>query len=145
MGIVERLPHSLFEGVVPGFNRLQIKHLVSGDRDAMREERIRQACDDKFGKLASWKQNGARTILLLENPDIQLTNSARVAETYLSIAQSRSDRPDETYIVDTYPTESWHLWPLLTGEKTNFELGQEKHPLADEINPATLVAVTKRA
>ena len=134
-----------FEGVVPGYNRLQIKHVVTGDRDAMREQRFRQACDDKFGKLASWKKDGARTILLFENPDIQLTNSARVAETFLSIAQSQSDRPDETYVIDTYPTGSWFLWPLLIGEKTYFDLGQAKHPLADEIDPATLAVVTKRA
>ena len=134
-----------FEGIVPGFNRLQIRHAVTGDPETMREERIRQACDGKFGKLASWKKDaGARTILLLENPDIQLTNSTRVAETFLSIAKGRPDRPDETYLIDTYSTGPWFLWPLLIGEKTYFDLGQERHPLAEEIDPATLVPATKR-
>jgi hypothetical protein len=133
-----------FEGI-PGLGRLQIRHSVTGDREAMREQRIRQACDDKFGKLASWKHDaGARTVLLLENPDIQITNSSRVAETFLSLAEPRSDRPDETYLIDTFTSGPWFLWPLLIGDKTYFDLGRETHPLALEIDPAALVSVTKR-
>jgi hypothetical protein len=133
-----------FEGIA-GLGHLQIVHSVGADREAMHEQRIRQACDDKFWKLAIWKRDeGARTILLLENPDIQLTNVARVAETFLSIANVRSDRPDETYLIDTYATGPWFLWPLLINEKSYFDLGQERHPLGEEIDPATLIAATKR-
>jgi hypothetical protein len=48
-----------FEGVIPGWNRLQIKHNVKGnpqERHEQREQRMRQACDTKFGKLAAWKR-----------------------------------------------------------------------------------------
>jgi hypothetical protein len=129
--------------VIPGLGRLQIKHIVEGDRDALREKRIRQACDDKFEKLAWWKKDaGARTILLLENTDIQLTNSSSVAETFLSIANDRPDRPDETYLIDTCTSCSWFLWPLLIDEKSYFDLGRERHPLAWELDSAVLVCVT---
>jgi hypothetical protein len=133
-----------FEGI-PGLGRLQITHCVKGDWDAMREKRIRQACDDKFEKLAWWKKNaGARTILLLENTDIQLTNSSSVAETFLSIAKGRPDRPDETYLIDTCTSGSWFLWPLLIDEKSYFDLSRERHPLAWEVASADLVCATKR-
>lgn len=133
-----------FQGVVAGYNRLQIHHLASGDREAPRKERLRQASDDKFGKLALWKANGARTVLVLENPDIQLTNVAHVAETLISITQTRTDTPDEIYQVDTYATGFWYLWPLLISDKTYFDLGRKVHPLGWEIDPATLTSVTSR-
>jgi hypothetical protein len=106
-----------FESLVPGWHRLHINTLISGDREGMRSRRIQQACDDKFPKLAVWKwESAARTILLFENPDIQLTNAAYVAASFLAIAQSRQDRPDETYLLDTYATGDWYLWPLLDQE-----------------------------
>lgn len=133
-----------FENLARGFNRLEIKHLLTGDLDALREDRIRKACNDKFGKLMWWKNDGARSVLLLENPDIQLTNAALVAETFLSIARGRPERPDETYLIDTYPTGPWYLLPLLVGNETYFDLGQKKHPLAEEVDPSILVPVTMR-
>jgi hypothetical protein len=124
-----------YQAAVLGYNMLVIKHLASDDRGAAREERIRIACNKKFGKLAAWKADGARTVLVLENLDIQITNVAHVAETFLSIIKGRSDAPDEVYQLDTYTTGGWFLWPLLIGGKTYFDLGQEVHPLAWEIDP----------
>jgi len=94
-----------------------------------RKRRIQQACDAIFGKRAAWKRDaGARTILLLENPDMQATNSTSVAEAFLSIAEGRLDRPDETYLIDTSTNPIWYLWPLLIDEKSYFDLGRERHP-----------------
>ena len=132
-------------GGMPNFRRLQIIHVVTGDRGPLREQRMRQACDDKFGKLASWKKDaGARTILLLENPDILLTHSSNVADMFLSIAEGRADWPDETYLIDTYTSGDWYLWPLLIDGKSYFDLGKERHPLAWEVNPASLAFATGR-
>jgi hypothetical protein len=95
--------------------------------------------------MAAWKMDaGARTVMLLENPDIQLTNSSLVADTFLSIVSGRSDRPDETYLIDTSSNGPWFLWPLLIDERSYFDLGRVMHPLAWELEPETLASVTKR-
>jgi hypothetical protein len=56
----------------------------------------------------------ARTILVLEDNNIQLTNQSIVAETYLPLAMARSDRPDETFLVASLK-DPWHAWPMLIG------------------------------
>jgi hypothetical protein len=100
--------------VQPGY--FLIKHIVTGDQQQARADRIRAACDKKFPKLNNWKQTeGARTVLILEDNDIQLTNHAIVAETYLPLAKARSDRPDETYVVVTC-MDPWWAWPILVGD-----------------------------
>jgi hypothetical protein len=65
-----------FHGL-PG--RFQLKHLTGSGQP--RAPRIQRACDDKLPKLAMWKQcENARTILVLEDNDVQLTNQSVVAD-----------------------------------------------------------------
>ncbi len=75
---------------------------------------------------------------------MQATNSTSVAEAFLSIAEGRLDRPDETYLIDTSINPIWYLWPLLIDEKSYFDLGRERHPLPWEVDGAVLVSATKR-
>jgi hypothetical protein len=106
-------------GTLPGL--VQLKHLT-GAADEPRAIRMQRACDDKFGKLARWKRSDvARTILVLEDNDVQLTNSTIVAETYLPVATMRDDTPDETYLVSTC-TSPWRAWPILVDGRTYFDL-----------------------
>jgi ribosomal protein L7/L12 len=84
--------------IVPG-RYFQIKHTVDNIAK-LRSDRMQAAIDKKFPKLAAWKKNnGAKSILVLEQNDIQLTNPSIVADAYLSLAQARLDRPAETYLV----------------------------------------------
>jgi hypothetical protein len=134
---------------VPGFKRLIIKHNVAGDtvtREAHRQERIERACStNRFDKLAVWKERaGARTILILENPDIFTTNTASVANAYLSIAASRSIKPDEAYLFDTSDRTEWFLWPLQIDDQTYFDINGDMQPLLGTFRPSELVSVTKR-
>jgi len=132
-----------FESVVkPGY--FVIKHLVTGDREQARTDRIRTACEKKFPKLDAWKQTeGARTILVLEDNDIQLTNHAIVAETYLPLAQARTDRPDETYIVVTC-MDPWRAWPILVDDVSYFDLARSGNAEGWEIDQTALMALTER-
>jgi hypothetical protein len=124
--------------------RFMIKHLLTGDTNAMRAERIRQACDDKFPKLAAWKaDNRARTILILEDNDIQLTNQSIVTESFLPIANARDDRPDETYMLTTYG-DTWYAWPILIDGVSFFDLSERYHPIHLEIDSSALTPVTSR-
>jgi hypothetical protein len=132
-----------FESVrQPGF--FSIVHIVTGDREQARTDRFRAACDKKFPKLNSWKQTeGARTILILEDNDIQLTNQAIVAETYLPLAKARTDRPDETYVVVTC-MEPWRAWPILVGDVSYFDLAGRADEVGWEIDQAALSGLTGR-
>jgi hypothetical protein len=131
-----------FENIVPP-GRLQIVHVLGGDRAKARAERFARACDKKFPKLAWWKaEKGARSILVLEDNDIQLTNQATVAETFLPIAEARKDRPDETYLVASCVTP-WIAWPILIDQKTYFDFARNGKSYW-EIDQTQLSEVTLR-
>jgi hypothetical protein len=134
---------------VPGFKRLIIMHLVVGDRAARQaqlQNRVERACStERFDKLAVWKeQAGARTVLILENPDIFITAAANVADAYLAVAASRSNRPDEAYLFETSNSTVWFLLPLQIGEKTYFDINGDMQPLLGTFTPSELVSATKR-
>ena len=122
-----------FDGFRNQPGRFQLKHQTRA-LDEPRAFRIQRTCDDKFPKLAMWKRSDkARTILVLEDNDVQLTNSSIVAETFLPIAMARADAPDETYMIST-DTSPWCVWPLLVGGRTYFDLAAISHPIHFEIN-----------
>lgn len=53
--------------------------------------------------MAVWQRNGARSILVLEDTDIQTSGSSSVAEAFLEVEQSvPGSKPDEVYLVDTF-------------------------------------------
>jgi hypothetical protein len=133
-----------FESLGSG-GRFQVTNLLSGDPEAKRRERIQLACDDKFPKLAAWKvREGARTILVLEDNDIQLTNQSLVANVFVPIARARSDAPDETYLIMTYDSDTWYAWPILIDNVSYFDLSARYHPIHLEIDPAILKPITSR-
>ncbi|RXT54156.1 hypothetical protein [Bradyrhizobium betae] len=122
-----------FDGIAGMEGRFQLKHLTRGS-ETPRVERIARACEKKFPKLARWKQSdGARTVLVFEDNDVQLTNVSIVAEAYLPIAGARADAPDETYMVSTY-TLPWYAWPLLVAGQSYFDLAAISHPVHFEMD-----------
>jgi hypothetical protein len=124
--------------------RFQIVHVVTEDKEQARTDRISRACDKKFPKLAAWKRtHDARTILVFEDNDIQLTNHVVVAKTYLPLARARADRPDETYLIATC-MDPWSVWPLLIDDLSLFELLKGDNDPRWEINPDKLTALTTR-
>jgi hypothetical protein len=137
-------PVSLYRRPGPGIlgGRLEVVELVSGqNREQRRLSRIAKACNGKFPKLAAWKRDhGARTVLVLEENDIQLTNVALVADAVLDHVQSAMDRPDEIYLVSTFH-DPWWLSPILVGAKTLFDIDGQ---YAWEVDPAPLTDLTRR-
>ncbi len=116
---------------VPG--RFQLAHLVSGSEQE-RTLRLQRACEKKFPKLAIWQQSyNARTILVFEDNDIQLTNVVVVTDAFLSVARKRHDVPDETYMVSTH-APSWRAWPLLVNGRDYFDLAADNGRVDFEID-----------
>ncbi|MGD9542722.1 MAG: hypothetical protein AB7F41_11965 [Methylocystis sp.] len=125
--------------------RMQSVHIFQGDLDASRKQRMNRACKEKFPKLAWWKKNkSARTVFLLEDADILLTNEIIVAETYLSITAARTDVPDETYLLSTCVNNSWTLVPLLINGNSLFQLSGDGPLCHWNVDPETLSPVTNR-
>jgi hypothetical protein len=128
--------------LVPG-HHFQLTHLVQNS-EQLRKDRIRASVQKKFPKLAAWKRDHkARTILVLEDNDIQLTNQAIVTETFLPLALARSDRPDETYVVASC-MDPWHAWPVLIDGTSYFDFAQSGDAQDWAIDPTKLSALTKR-
>ena len=61
---------------------------------------------------------------MLEHNDVQTTNVFVVADAYLGVTTSRSDAPDETYMVSTY-TSPWYAWPILIDGQSYFDLATQ--------------------
>ena len=104
-----------------------IRNLVTGDVEAGRRDRIQAAYDRKVPKLLKWKASGARTILILEEDDIFLTNHFNVADALAQIEASRTDRPDEIYLLSVF-TSMWLITQLRLDDKTLYDL-----PVDDQI------------
>lgn len=122
-----------FDGIAGMGGRFQLKHLTRG-AETPRVERIARAREKKFPKLARWKQSdAARTVLVFEDNDVQLTNVSIVAEAFLPIATARADAPDETYMVSTC-TSPWYAWPVLVDGRSYFDLAAISHPIHFEID-----------
>jgi hypothetical protein len=116
-----------------------IRHLVEGDVEAGRLQRIREAYNRKVPKLLQWRRSGAQTILILEEDDIFLTNHFKVADALVQIEGSSTNRPDEVYLLSVF-TSKWLITRLRVGDRTLYDM-----PVDDrfwETDPASLVNMT---
>ncbi len=88
--------------------QISIKHIYSeADFEKDRAERIQRAYRDKSAKLAAWRKLGARSILIFEESDIQLTNVQSVADAVDEVEKTATEKPDEIYLVSSAIDESW--------------------------------------
>lgn len=81
--------------------RLMPGRFAPPELEDLRRERLLKALKDKSPKLHAAKLPGTRTVLVLENSDIALTNEGVVSETINDLTQQVSHMPDDIYIVGT--------------------------------------------
>ena len=84
------------------------------DKEALRKKRLERALSDKSLKLQRCKEEGARTVLVLESDDIALTSYDLVGAALVALAKEPTDKsqfPDEIYFVETF-TDPWIVWPM---------------------------------
>lgn len=138
-------PVSLHRTTTEGFPpRFTIRHIVDGNQEAGRVDRIREACERKFPKLATWKRDhGARTVLVLEENDIQLTNQQVVADALIEVEATMPARPDEVYLVSTAVDHPWWSFALRVDERNYYDFSRAFECLA-EVDPNTLTDLTGR-
>lgn len=117
-----------------------MKYFVAGDVEQARTARLQKACEDKFPKLTTWKQDGAKTVLVLEENDLSLTNHQRVADALIPVEAAMPDAADEVFLVSTSIADKWWITCLRRAGKTYYDDDERFH----EIDPATLIGLTKR-
>jgi hypothetical protein len=128
-------------GRSPLSGRFTVKPYVGGDLESARLVRLQKACEDKFPKLAAWKRSdGARTVLVLEENDMSLTNHQRVADTMSLAEENMSDPPDEIFLVSTFIRDKWWVTCLRREGKTYYDDGERFHVF----DPMALTGLTRR-
>jgi hypothetical protein len=93
--------------------RLFIQRFAPKDYETLRAQRIEKAMTKKLPKLKVWKDGGARTILVLENGDISLSNHVAILEAAEIALAGRADGPGELWLVDTTIDSQWTAWCLI--------------------------------
>jgi hypothetical protein len=118
--------------------RFAIVQKINEDLEAARRARILRACEKKYPKLAIWQSLGARTVLVLEDNDIQTTGDHLVADALLAAEKTVScNRPDEVYLVTTF-SDPWYGHVIRMDGKTYFDFDYEtQHNRYWEIEPAS--------
>lgn len=120
---------------------ISVVHLVSNPDD-LRLARIRRAYAKKPPKLAEWRSRGARTVLVLEATDDQLTNPPSVARAVLQIEEQLGDQPDEIYfVVSAFPP--WSVWHIRVDDRTYLDL-TDPDERAWDIDQDLLSSITAR-
>jgi hypothetical protein len=80
-------------------SRLLAMRKAPPNYDKLRVDRIRKSLNDKLPKLAQWKMR-ARTVLVLENRDMALSNHWEIANCLEETLKDRDDVPDQIWLVD---------------------------------------------
>ncbi len=95
-----------------------MKYFVAGDVEQARTARLQKACEDKFPKLATWKRDGTKSVLVLEENDLSLTNHQRVADALVPALAAMPDVADELFLVSTSIAYKWWITCLRRAGKT---------------------------
>jgi hypothetical protein len=133
---LHRLESRIFRG------KLQVVHVVA-DVENRRLERVSIALKKKMPKLAIWKTDaGARTVLVLEENDIQLTNCHVVTDAVLKSEQTLGHAADEIYLVTTSFTP-WQVHLVRVGDRSYFDLSDPDERSWDA-HPSQLSSLTGR-
>jgi hypothetical protein len=118
---------------------LFIPRFAPRDDETLRAERIARAMAKKLPKLKIWKDGGARSVLVLENRDISLSNHVAILEAAETALAGRNDHPDELWLVDTAINSEWTAWCLIR-DGVSFPDEDTQHRYWD-FKPADLEAV----
>jgi hypothetical protein len=133
-----------FLPAVPLPGHFQIIHLVTGNLEEARKSRIREACAKKFPKLEMWRRDsGARTVLILEDNDLQLTNPQRVFDVLTQVEHTFTNKPNEIHLVSTMIENPWYVHALRIGDRDYYELSRSRECMT-EFDSSILIDLTRR-
>ena len=118
---------------------LTTARIAPEDVEGQRADRLRRALNTKCPKLHRCKEGGARTVLILEDGDIALSNHVLIGDGLAAVLQERADSPDEIYLVET-AVDTWGVRLLKFDDELLPDVDWHDFPsadLADITAPAT--------
>ena len=124
----------------PLAGRFNLRPYVSGDLEPARNPSLAESMRGEVPKLATWKRDGAKTVLVLEENDLSLTNHQRVADALAPAEATMPDAADEIFLVSTHIANTWWVTCLRRAGKTYYDDGERFH----EVDPATVSRLTSR-
>ena len=80
---------------------LLVSRIAPEDVETLRAARLQRALERKCPKLQRCKEDGARTVLVLEDGDISLSNHALIGDRLAGLLEDHTNLPDEIYLVET--------------------------------------------
>lgn len=90
---------------------LLVARYAPEDVEKQRPARLLKALKDKCPKLRLCKEGDARTVLVLEDNDISLSNHVLISEGLAGLLEGLANLPDEIYLVET-TVKTWDVRPL---------------------------------
>jgi hypothetical protein len=94
---------------------LQPSRFAPENVEDKRADRLQKALDAKCPKLLRCKEEGARSVLILEDVDISLTNYVLIQDALENLLKEPINLPDEIYLVET-SVATWEVRALKIGE-----------------------------
>ncbi len=117
------------------------REFILGNLEEARRARLERMCDDKFAKLPRWKRDeGAHTVLVMEENDLSSTNHQLVAEAMARAEAGRPDTPDKIFLISTVRPNPWWVTCLRREGANYYDDGERFH----ELDPASLTQLTSR-
>ena len=95
----------------PGFITMRLICPENDDLKYLRMTRLRRAFSEKCPKLGHCKDEGARTVLILESVESVLTRFDHIGHHLPDLLTERTDAPDEIYLVET-DKFGWWVYPI---------------------------------
>lgn len=92
--------------------RLFVGRFAPPQYETLRLSRMKMAIEKKLPKLMWWKDRGARSVLILENRDMALSNHGVIYDAAEVALTGRDDIPNEIWLVDTTIEKEWTVWCL---------------------------------
>lgn len=80
---------------------LWVSRFAPEDVEPLRAARLQRALGRKCPKLQRCKEGGSRTVLVLEDSDIFLSNDALIGDQLVGLLEDHANLPDEIYLVET--------------------------------------------
>lgn len=115
-GITIRVVRNSFEIYDPSDTCPYLLSLAPDNYSLLRSDRIKRSLNDKLPKLCKW-QGGHRTVLILENRDLSLTNWHSVRREIEKIWVNEAAPPiNYLYLIYT-TTNKWRLFPFVENGK----------------------------
>lgn len=115
---------------------LRIGRLVRPELEERRRERIRAALGKKGPKLLAERRAASRTVLILENDDVALSNPIEIGAALHAELAASDFAIDDVYLIDTDRPDGWSVWRMKQDARSWPQ--RSESPPSWEFSPETL-------